>query len=99
MREARAINKALGEAGFPQAGVVRPEAEAFVIARDRDNSAVGHDFGHAKIVDDGVIVILTTLCRMDIACVSGGASRDFLLPINNGSTDAKCWLERGALPE
>ena len=25
--------------------------------------------------------------------------RDFLLPINNGSTDAKCWLERGALPE
>jgi hypothetical protein len=36
---------------------------------------------------------------MDIACVSGGTSRDFLLPINNGSTDAKCWLERDVLPE
>jgi len=36
---------------------------------------------------------------MDIACVSGGASRDFLLPINNGGTDAKCWFERDVLPK
>src|SRR6476620_8964607 len=36
---------------------------------------------------------------MDIACVGGRVGRDFLLPIKNGRTDAKCWLERGALPE
>ena len=89
MRKARAVDEALGQAGFAQTGVVRPEAEPLVIARDGNDSSIAEHLGDAEIVDDAVIVKFTALGRMDIVCFGDWRSRNFVLPVNDGGTDAK----------
>src|SRR5947207_10868156 len=89
MGKARAMKKALGQAGFAQARVVRPEAEALVIARDGNDAAILQNFGHAEVIQDAVIVVLAALGRANVVCIRCRTVRELFLEVNNGSTDAK----------
>ena len=83
------MKETFGQARFAQTGVVRPETETLVIARDGNDSSIAEYFGDAEIVDDAVIVKLTALGWADIVCISDWMRRNFVLPVNDGSADAK----------
>ena len=83
------MKETLGQAGFAQTGVVRPETETLVIARDGNDSSIAEYLGDAEIVDDAVVVKFTALGRTNIVCIGDWMSRNFVLPVNDGSTDAK----------
>ena len=61
MRKAPAASEALGQTGFAKLGVVRPEAEPLIVARNCNNAAVVQHLGHAEIVHEAAIIEFTAL--------------------------------------
>ena len=84
------MKKTFGQARFAQTGVVRPEAETLVVASDGDDPSIAEHLSDAEIVDDAVVVKFTALGGAHIVCLSDWMSRNFVLPVNNGSADSKC---------
>src|SRR6266567_2366277 len=68
-RETEAVDESLVEAGFAQRRVVRPETTALVVARNRDDAAVGQYFNDAEIIDNAVVIVLTARRGADVACI------------------------------
>lgn len=89
MREALAVNEAFSNPGFAQMGVVRPEAEALVVASDGNDAAIAQHLRHTEVVDQAVVIKFTALGRMDVTCAGTRPGRHLLMPINNRDTDGK----------
>lgn len=83
------MQETLGQTGLAQGGIVWPEAETLVIARDRHDPTIAQHFNYAKVAQDRIIIELAALGWMDLVSLRNKMSRDFILTINNGGADAK----------
>jgi len=89
MRKPPAVNEPFGNPCFAQMRVVRPEAEALIVAPDGNDAAIAQNLRHAEIVDQAVVIKFPAFGRMDVAGAGARPGGHLLTPINKRDTDGK----------
>lgn len=83
------MNEALAQSGPAHLRIIRPKADAFVVARDSNDAAISEHFGHAQIFDQIVIVKFAFLGGTNVERIGDRMIRDFLSLVNNRCADVE----------